>query len=213
MALTARQQQVLNDLVNYIPALKKGELTAADQINLGDLVQAAQGGTTDLAAAETEILALVDADAEILALAAESAELLAAKIQMYTREFDHEDIDVDVVAASTGEIVLGDTLPAGATVLGAHARVTEAWSDGAAGTFDLQVGIAGTEDLWVANGNLDAGGSLHSAATAVPRIVGAADLVVQIDGSVNLSTATAGKVTVSVLWMVPDETVILAPTA
>lgn len=37
MALTATQKRVLNDLDKYIPALKHGQLAAADQLKLGDL--------------------------------------------------------------------------------------------------------------------------------------------------------------------------------
>lgn len=38
MALTARQVRILNDLPKYEPALRKGQLSAADQILLGDLL-------------------------------------------------------------------------------------------------------------------------------------------------------------------------------
>lgn len=38
MALTARQIRILNDLPKYEPALRKGQLSAADQILLGDLL-------------------------------------------------------------------------------------------------------------------------------------------------------------------------------
>lgn len=42
MALTARQIRVLNDLSKYEPALRKGALPVADQIQLGDLLNQIQ---------------------------------------------------------------------------------------------------------------------------------------------------------------------------
>lgn len=58
MALTARQIRVLNDLSKYEPALRKGQLSSADQILLGDLL------------AKIEMPALVSAAAPTITVAA-----------------------------------------------------------------------------------------------------------------------------------------------
>lgn len=62
MALTSTQVRVLNEFSNYEPALRKGQLSAADQILLGDLLQSlSNAGVAAVAAVEVPAIAAVTA--------------------------------------------------------------------------------------------------------------------------------------------------------
>lgn len=61
MAITAAQQRALNNLSKYVPGLKKGQLSAADQIKLGDLMAQIQLAT--IVTATPAAVATADADA------------------------------------------------------------------------------------------------------------------------------------------------------
>lgn len=61
MALTATQIRLLNTLTDFEPALKKGQLAAADQIRLGDLLNRINIATIASPAATAAVLAVADA--------------------------------------------------------------------------------------------------------------------------------------------------------
>lgn len=130
-------------------------------------------------------------------------------MQTYTRTFDHADTDV-AVAATSAAIELGDALPAGAVVYAVTADVTEDWSDGGAGTFDLDVGDGTDDDLFTPTQVvLDGGVALRTQSACIPA--GGVQLTVTIVSDVNLSTATTGTVELKVHFAVPYNEAIAAP--
>lgn len=130
-------------------------------------------------------------------------------VRSYTRVFDHADTDVDL-GATSAEIELGDALPVGAVVLGVTCDVTEDWSDGSTGTFDLDVGDGTTADLFTPTQVvLDGGAALRTQSVLVPA--SGVQLTVTIVSSVDLDTATGGTATLTVYFAVPFDTVIAAP--
>lgn len=168
----------------------------------------------DMVTAEAAIVtaeaAIVTAEADIDTAEADIVVLQAAISGLaYQRTFDWEDSDVDVVAGSAA-INLGDALPADAFVLAVHASVTEAFDDGSSGTFDLDLGVVGTSNQFLVDGDLDSTAELATP-TLYPVIASAEQLLVTIKGNVNLSTLTSGTVVVTVLYSVPVTTVVPAP--
>jgi hypothetical protein len=134
----------------------------------------------------------------------------SARIQAYQRLFDHADTDVALVDTSA-EIELGDVLPDGALVLDLISDVTEDWTDGGAGTFSADVGDGSDPDKFTPT-ILDWDNGIARQVQAAGPIDGGGDqLTVTITGSVNLSTLTAGKTLLTVLYVVPDVEVVVAP--
>ena len=133
------------------------------------------------------------------------------QVQSYVRVFDHADPDV-ALEDTTAAIDLGAVLPVGAIVLAVVADNTEAWTDGDAGTFSMDVGVsAGDDDLFTPTAlDIDGGIALLNANHA-PVPASGTQLAVTITGSVDLDTATAGTTQVTVLFTVPIVTTILAP--
>jgi hypothetical protein len=86
------------------------------------------------------------------------------------------------------------TLPANARVLGYEWDLTEAFTDGSAGTFNLDIGISGAEESIAASLDVD-GASLGSYGAAVFKTFSAAAVIARMQSSVNVVTATAGSVT------------------
>lgn len=135
---------------------------------------------------------------------------LAAGIGSYTRVFDHADTDI-AVAAGSAAISLGDPLPQGAVVLGVFVDNTEDWTDGSAGTFAADVGDGTDADAFtptaldIDNGvaRLDANANQYTAA-------GEVQLTVTISGSVDLDTLTAGTMSMTILWCVPNQAEVIA---
>lgn len=130
-------------------------------------------------------------------------------MRTYTRTFDHADTDVAVEDTSAA-IELGDALPEGAVVYAVTADVTEDWSDGSTGTFDLDVGDGTDDDLFTPTQvELDGGTALRTQSVAIPA--GGVQLTVTFVSSVNLDTATGGTVELKVHFAVPQDTEIAAP--
>lgn len=130
-------------------------------------------------------------------------------LRSYTRVFDHADTDV-ALEATSAEIALGDALPTGAVVYGVTCDVTEDWSDGSTGTFDLDVGDGTDDDLFTPTQVvLDGGAALRTQAVIIPA--SGVQLTVTIVSSVDLDTATGGTCELTVYFGVPYETTIAAP--
>jgi hypothetical protein len=97
---------------------------------------------------------------------------------------------------------LGTALPANAVVIGHSVTITEAFTDGSAGVFTLDVGISGALD------SIMNGGALGTIAT-VSGPLGArssgrytsAQLLATVLADVNVVTATAGAATVEVFYV------------
>jgi len=125
-------------------------------------------------------------------------------VRSYYRLYDHADADVALVATSAA-IALGDVTPTNAMVLSIHADVTEDWTDGAAGTFTADVGDGTDADAFTPTAlDIDNGiAVLGSQVTNLPA--SAKPITVTFSSSVNLSTATAGKLALTVYFVVPDQ--------
>ncbi len=61
MALTATQIRLLNSLTDFEPALRKGQLAAADQVRLGDLLARVNVATITSPAVAAVVTAAADA--------------------------------------------------------------------------------------------------------------------------------------------------------
>lgn len=139
------------------------------------------------------------------------AETADYRMKAYTRTFDHADTDIAVAAASAA-IDFGSALPAGAIVHAVLANVTEAY-DNSADTFTADVGISsGDADAYTPTAlDLSTGVAVLTTQTVNTK-ASAVQLAVTITSSSgDLDTLTAGTVVITVLYFVPDETVIAAP--
>ena len=98
----------------------------------------------------------------------------------------------------------GSALPANAVILGYDIRVAEAFTDGAAGTFTLDVGISGGDlDQLVDGAALGTIANIANAPGVRPTgRYGNITLAATVLGSVNVDTATAGDVTIEVVYAV-----------
>jgi hypothetical protein len=200
MALTDKQKRKLNELDSFIPGLKAAQIKLGDQLE--DALAVASGDIANDAVTTAKIAALAVTEAKLAA--AVTAQLIKGR----KRVFDFADTDIDV-ASQSAVINLGAALPAGAVLVGVDAVVTDAFTDGATGTFDLDLGIDGDDNLFLTNGDLDTADKIS--VTGMPFAVGGEQLVVTVKGDVNLSTLTAGTVEVTFFYFVPDVTVIAAP--
>lgn len=119
-----------------------------------------------------------------------------------SRQLTHEDLtDTDQQQSFN----FSNPLPQGAFVIGAWVEVTTEVDDGAAGTATCDVGISGGDtdafldaaDLTTAAGiiNIPKGGQQNG-------FYGGETITIVVDGSVNLSTMSAGDFTVHVLYHV-----------
>lgn len=125
------------------------------------------------------------------------------RVMQLSRSFRFDDPDV-AVAATSAKIPLGNPLPAGAVVLGVVCDVTDDWTDGSTGTFDLDVGDGTTDDLFTPTQVvLDGGVALRTQSVMVPA--GGVQLTVTFVSSVNLNTLTGGAADLQVLYVVPKE--------
>lgn len=91
-------------------------------------------------------------------------------------------------------------------VLGTTIELGTVFTDGSSGTFTLDVGVADDLDKFVDGANLSSAvdGVPATAPNGIaPNAILAAEEVVQatVDGTVNVDTATAGSVTVSVVYV------------
>lgn len=96
-------------------------------------------------------------------------------------------------------------LPANACIVGYDVRVTEAFTDGAAGVFTLDVGLSGGDlDQLIDGLALGSIANLGNAPGVRPTgKYGAVTLAATVLGSVNVDTATAGAAVVDVFYFVP----------
>ena len=113
--------------------------------------------------------------------------------------------DADLTAGATSQAIdFDDALPADAFVLGGDLDVTEAFSDGGAGTFLADLGLKTVG----ANGFVDGGANnLESVArvgaprgTLLPYRAGGETPQLTVTSSVNVNTATAGRVVARVYY-------------
>ena len=111
----------------------------------------------------------------------------------------------DASAAGTQKKIDFDAaLPSDAFVLGAYVDVTEAFTDGAAGTCTTDLGEkAGDEDGWIDGADLTSAVDKLSVprGAQIPSIEDSVTPQITVDGSVNLNTLTAGAATYHVLYM------------
>src|SRR5262245_33400009 len=66
----------------------------------------------------------------------------SGEYQSLQRTFTFEDLDVALEEETVAAIDLGDPLPAGAIVLAVICVISQAFSDGAMGTFSADVGVS-----------------------------------------------------------------------
>lgn len=130
------------------------------------------------------------------------AGIASAAMQAMSLTIDHEDLDESDGSQS---IDFASALPANAVILGYDIRVTEAFTDGDAGVFTLDVGISGGDLDQLVDGA--ALGNIANIANA-PGVrptgrYGAVTLAATVLGSVNVDTATAGTAVVEVFYAVP----------
>ena len=119
-----------------------------------------------------------------------------------TSAFAYDDADIDV-AALTATRTLAADLPAGTVVLGVESTTTVDWDDGAAGTFQADLGDGTDADEYSADvGNIDGGASRVGAAIMM-ALTAEGDLIMTITGSANLSTLTGGATTFKVFIALP----------
>lgn len=156
----------------------------------------------------TNALAVGDVSAQLAQQDSDIEALQGGSIQCYRRVFDHADADV-ALAATTAVIDFGAALPAGAVVLAVHANVTEDWTDGSSGTFSADVGESGGDDDRYTPTALDIDGGIAELGTQFTGLLGT-QLAVTFTGSVDLDTATAGKLDLRVYFTSGAVTTIAA---
>ena len=133
----------------------------------------------------------------------------AAGVKVASRTVGIADL---TAAAGNQSFDFAAALPADAWVLGSYIDVTEAFTDGAAGTF--------TADLGESGGDTDAlidGADITTAIAKVGTPIGTlgtgftyagATLAIDIIGTVNVDTATAGALTVKVAYIRMDSLLV-----
>ena len=123
-----------------------------------------------------------------------------------TKTIHHTDL---TAGAHTQTFDFTNALPEHALVIGSHVDVTEAFTDGAAGTFTCDVGIKGGDvDVWLDGVNIQAAiADLDAPKGVAPAgcFLGSKTPMVTIDGSVNLNTATAGNLVASLFYLDPTQ--------
>ncbi len=159
-----------------------------------------EGGTTVKAALDTLTTA-----ASTVQTTANTAS--AVRIQKRTMTLAYAAMSG--LAGGVTTYTLGDSggaLPASARIAGFSIEALTGFDDGAAGTFNLELGVAGVADV-MASTDVKAGSA------AAPRIGTVAGLgyfgapaigtpSIKLTGSVDLNTLTAGTVTVAVFYFV-----------
>lgn len=139
--------------------------------------------------------------------AASATALGAPGLFELTHTYTFADAEFDVAAVSAA-VDFGDALPDGAVVVAVYANTTVLWTDGAVGTFAMDVGIsAGDDDHYTPTElNVDGATGVQAQSTFLPA--GGVQLAVKVTGSVNLSTLTAGSTALRVLYCVPTSTAV-----
>lgn len=130
------------------------------------------------------------------------SELQELGVYSLQKTFNYDDPEI-AVEDTSAVVDLSDALPAGAIALTTIAELTEAWSDGSTGTFSADVGEKGGDDDLLTPTPLDIDGSLGTTFQNVSLPIGGETLAVTFTGSVDLDTATAGSVTITVLYLMP----------
>jgi hypothetical protein len=97
---------------------------------------------------------------------------------------------------------IGTALPAGAVVLGCTATVTEAFTDGATGDFDLDIGIAGAPTSLLADADLSLGVKSGPLGARPLGRYPSAQLLATVRADVNVTTATAGAAVIEVFYAI-----------
>jgi hypothetical protein len=98
-------------------------------------------------------------------------------------------------------------LPASAVVLGAYVDVTEAFTDGVAGTFTVDLGVSGgVTDALINGGDLTTGiAKIAAPLGATPTgWYSATTFAVDVIGTVNVDTATAGALNAKIAYFLVD---------
>lgn len=99
------------------------------------------------------------------------------------------------------------TLPANAVLLGASITVTEAFDDGAAGTFVADIGIKAGDTDSILDGAADNLGTIAVVASPLGvrplgRYAGAPTIAVVVNSNVNVNTATVGAALIEVFYAI-----------
>lgn len=154
-----------------------------------------------------------DADDDTVADAAEAifdgtttttaAELTASSMQVATLTVGFADL---TAAALEQTLNFASALPDTAVVLGSYIDVTATFTDGAAGTFTADVGLAGGDTILNGADITTSVDKVASPVGATPRgFYGGGTLTVKVIGSVNVDTATTGAMTVKVMYAAIDD--------
>lgn len=138
-----------------------------------------------------------------------NAQVVASQLGQRTLTVTHDDLDA---SADSQVFNLGDTLPAGARVLGVELEVTP-FTGGSATKVDVSVGLVGASDSVLKDANLFTGAVSKSSGRTVADAdargqnphgnVGGAQLVVTVTSDVNVELLNAGSFTLDVLYGVP----------
>ena len=127
-----------------------------------------------------------------------------ASVQVATRSVGIADL---TAAAGHQSFDFAAALPADAVVVGAYVDVTEAFTDGAAGTFTVDLGVSGgTTDALVNGGDITTAiAKIGTPAGGAPRgWYGGTTFAVDVIGTVNVDTATAGALTAKIAYIRVD---------
>lgn len=127
------------------------------------------------------------------------------RVQHLEKAITHASL---TASAMSQAIDFDEALPAGALVLGAELDVAEAFSDGAAGTFEADLGFKTTDpDGLIDGADIDGGvGRLGTPqGTKHGGFWGGETPQVTVAGSVNVDTATAGEMTARVYFVDVDQ--------
>lgn len=145
---------------------------------------------------------IIDVESDGVWVAVGASNVLAgvtSKVQAMSLAIGHADL---TEADGAQSFDFASALPANAVILGYDVRVTEGFTDGAAGTFTMDVGISGGDlDQLVDGIAIGAIANLGNAPGVRPTgRYGAITLAATVLGSVNVDTATAGALTVEVFY-------------
>lgn len=126
------------------------------------------------------------------------------------RTFSANFTEANFTAAATTETLdLGLTLPSGARVKHVDVKTTTAFSGGGSVAATIDIGTAGTPNLWISSYNAfaavsDTNGSITTPSTFAAAVPGPSSTVVmkiKLSSNVNVSAFTAGALTVKVHYV------------
>ena len=192
-------------LASWITAAKVEITRGSTTLTAADLTAWAQGADMNRSDYDANDDKYVDAAAAVTdgTTTWTAATVTGASVQLASLDIGFADL---TAAALTQTINFAAALPASAVIIGAYIDVTAAFTDGAAGTFTVDVGVAGSDVILNGADVTTATGKIATPAGSAPTgWYGASTLTAKVIGSVNVDTATTGAMSVKIAYIAVDD--------